>query len=104
MQFLVDNHQIPRERIFNSRNLTFKQGIMMATGGRGVDVVLNSLSGELLQASWECVAIQGCMIELGKRDIYGKGKLALDRFEMDRSFICISLDTILAECPWEISR
>ncbi|KAM0695559.1 hypothetical protein Q7P36_005919 [Cladosporium allicinum] len=104
VQFLVDNHQIPRERIFNSRNLTFKQGIMMATGGRGVDVVLNSLSGELLQASWECVAIQGCMIELGKRDIYGKGKLALDRFEMDRSFICISLDTILAECPWEISR
>lgn len=42
---------IPRDRIFNSRTSEFLPGILRETGGKGVDVVLNSLSGELLHAS-----------------------------------------------------
>ncbi|KAF7551441.1 hypothetical protein G7Z17_g5025 [Cylindrodendrum hubeiense] len=56
VQYLIDHHSIPRERIFNSRNDSFFDGIMQATSGRGVDLVLNSLSGDLLQTSWQCVA------------------------------------------------
>ena len=44
-------------------------------GGRGVDVVLNSLAGEGLVASWECIAPFGHFLEIGKKDILSHGKL-----------------------------
>ena len=55
-RFLVESCGIPCENIFYSRNTSFAQGIMRSTGNRGVDVVLNSLSGEQLMASWDCIA------------------------------------------------
>lgn len=59
---------------------------MKLTGGRGVDIVLNSLSGELLHASWECVAPLGKMIELGKRDFLLNGTLPMSPFAENRTF------------------
>ena len=53
---LMTEYNIPEDHIFYSRNTSFAQGIMRMTENRGVDVVLNSLSGESLFASWECVA------------------------------------------------
>lgn len=51
VKYLIENFNIPRERIFSSRTPKFLQDVLRETGGRGVDVVLNSLSGELLHAS-----------------------------------------------------
>lgn len=62
-----------------------------------MDVVLNSLSGELLHASWECVAKFGTMVEIGKRDFIGKGKLAMEIFESNRTFAGVDLAEICAE-------
>lgn len=53
---------------------------MTATEGRGVDFVLNSLSGELLHTSWKCVAAFGRMVEIGKRDVIGRARLDLGGF------------------------
>lgn len=39
------------------------------TGGKGVDVVLNSLAGESLRQSWHCIRGFGRFIELGQKDI-----------------------------------
>jgi NADPH:quinone reductase-like Zn-dependent oxidoreductase len=66
---------------------------MVATNDRGVDLVLNSLSGELLHASWNCVAKFGRMIEIGKRDFIGKAKLSMDLFEGNRAFFGVDLST-----------
>ena len=60
---------------------------MEATNGVGVDLVLNSLSGELLHNSWKCVAPYCAMVEIGKRDMLGRGQLALAPFEDNRTFI-----------------
>lgn len=95
----MKNFDIPRDRIFNSRNISFLEDTLEATQGRGVDVVLNSLSGELLHASWECVAKYGKMLEIGKRDFIGHGKLSLDIFEANRTFFGIDLGTIAEERP-----
>lgn len=54
--FITKKHGIPRDHIFHSRDESFTSDVLKATNGRGVDVVLNSLSGELLHASWKCVA------------------------------------------------
>lgn len=51
VQYLVDTFNLPRSHIFHSRDASFLPGIMRKTDNRGVDVVLNSLSGELLHAS-----------------------------------------------------
>lgn len=51
---LIQEYGIPRDHIFSSRNAGFLPAILKATEGRGVDVVLNSLSGDLLHASvWD---------------------------------------------------
>lgn len=51
VRYLVDTFGLPPSRIFSSRDASFLPGVMRETAGRGVDVVLNSLSGELLHAS-----------------------------------------------------
>ncbi|WP_461012488.1 SDR family NAD(P)-dependent oxidoreductase, partial [Streptomyces capparidis] len=60
---------IPEERIASSRDLGFEERIRAATGGRGVDVVLNSLAHEYVDASLRLLAPGGRFIEMGKTDI-----------------------------------
>ncbi|KAK2877027.1 Type I Iterative PKS [Arthroderma sp. PD_2] len=88
---LIENYQIPEDHIFDSRSTSFLADVMRQTNGRGVDLVLNSLSGELLHASWKCVAELGKMIELGKRDILGHALLSMDGFSCNRSYCGVDL-------------
>ncbi|KAK5659385.1 hypothetical protein OQA88_1478 [Cercophora sp. LCS_1] len=104
VNFVMREFGIPRNRIFNSRDLTFRRDVLAATNGRGVDVVLNSLSGELLHASWDCVATFGCLVEIGKRDLVGKGALALAPFEHNRSYIGVDFAQIAYDRPWMSTR
>ncbi|KAI2627830.1 hypothetical protein GGR54DRAFT_636951 [Hypoxylon sp. NC1633] len=104
VQHLMSEYGIPKDRIFNSRDLSFQRDIMHATGGRGVDVVLNSLSGELLHGSWRCVAPHGCMIEIGKRDLIGHGALALEPFEQNRSYFGVEFAHLCSHRPALVSR
>lgn len=55
--------------VHDSRNAAFAAQVLAATGGRGVDVVLNSLAGALIEPSFEALARGGCFVEIGKRDI-----------------------------------
>lgn len=96
---MVNECGIPQDRIFHSRSVGFLRDVKKATGGRGVDVVLNSLSGELLHASWECVAPFGCMVEIGKRDLIGHGALALEPFEQNRGYFGVEFARLSAERP-----
>ncbi|MFI7319560.1 SDR family NAD(P)-dependent oxidoreductase [Streptomyces venezuelae] len=56
----------------SSRDLAFEDAFRQATGGRGMDVVLNSLTGELLDASLrllgEGAGSGGRLVEMGKSD------------------------------------
>jgi NADPH:quinone reductase-like Zn-dependent oxidoreductase len=93
--FLIENFQIPRSRIFYSRDASFVEGVKRETGGKGIDVVLNSLSGELLHATWSCVAPWGHMVEIGKRDLLGGGKLDMQTFLANRSYTCVDIDPLI---------
>ncbi|RYP80513.1 hypothetical protein DL770_006186 [Monosporascus sp. CRB-9-2] len=89
--YLVENFQIKRENIFSSRDTSFLADVLSATGGRGVDVVLNSLTGELLHASWRCCASFGRFVELGKRDLVDFGKLDMDVFLRNTTFTAFDM-------------
>ncbi|MFI2584874.1 SDR family NAD(P)-dependent oxidoreductase, partial [Streptomyces rochei] len=65
----VAGRGVARENIFSSRELGFEREILTATGGRGVDVVLNSLAREFVDASLLALGGSGRFIEMGKTDI-----------------------------------
>lgn len=102
INFLTTAYNIPRSRIFNSRDSSFLPALMAATQKRGVDVVLNSLSGDLLHASWQCLAEFGTFVEIGRRDFIGQGKLAMERFESNRSFVGVDLQHLTNRRPWAV--
>ncbi|KQU73850.1 MULTISPECIES: type I polyketide synthase [unclassified Rhizobacter] len=56
--------------VMNSRTLDFEAEVARLTGGRGVDLVLNSLAGEFIPASVRSLSAQGSFLEIGKRDIW----------------------------------
>ena len=64
------------ERIASSRSTGFAERFAAATGGRGVDVVLNSLAGELTDASLGLLAPGGRFIEMGKTDLRDPAQVA----------------------------
>ncbi|KAF9888394.1 hypothetical protein FE257_008672 [Aspergillus nanangensis] len=92
INYLMDTFKLLRNRIFNSRTDAFVEDIMRETNNRGVDLALNSLSGELLHSTWKCVAPFGKMIEIGKRDLIGAGKLDMKPFGDNRSYCCVGFD------------
>jgi hypothetical protein len=52
-----------------------------------------------LPAQWKCVAEFGCMVELGKRDFIGHGRLAMDVFEENRSFFGVHMIPLCKRRP-----
>lgn len=95
---------IPENRIFNSRDVSFVADVMRETQGKGVDIVLNSLSGPLLHASWECVAEFGQLVELGKRDLVEFGSLALEPFLLSRSYCYVDLVHMMERRPEKVGQ
>jgi polyketide synthase 12 len=57
------------DHISDSRSLDFEDKFRTVTGGRGFDVVLDSLAGEFVDASLRLVAPGGVFLEMGKTDI-----------------------------------
>nr|APX44009.1 polyketide synthase [Pestalotiopsis microspora] len=98
-QLLMDRWGIPEDHIFYSRDTSFAQGVMRMTHGRGVDVVFNSLSGDGLEASWECVAPYGRFIEIGKVDIAANSALPMARFAQNVTFGAVDMHHIARTNP-----
>lgn len=86
--------------IFSSRDSSFLPAILSATSGQGVDVVLNSLTHDLLHDSFETCADFGRFVEIGKRDIINHGNLDMATFGRNVSFIAFDLSSLyLSERP-----
>ena len=96
-QLLINDYDIAPGRIFSSRDTSFTKGVLQATSGRGVDIVLNSLTGELLRQSFELLAPFGRFVEIGKRDIYANHKLSMAPFARNITFASVDLDAIVRE-------
>ena len=95
-RLIMDEYQIPEDHIFNSRDTTFAKGILRMTNGRGVDVVLNSLAGEALRKTWECIAMFGRFIEVGKKDILSNSGLEMMPFLRNVTFASVNLEVCIS--------
>ncbi|KAM0251871.1 hypothetical protein ACHAQJ_007984 [Trichoderma viride] len=98
-QILVEQYSIPETHVFSSRTIDFATGIKRLTNGTGVDLVLNSLSGPMLHASWECVAAFGTFVEVGKTDISRRSQLSMKPFERNLRFVSVDLVGLSRQRP-----
>lgn len=81
-------------KIFNSRSTAFEDQILISTDGHGVDVVLNSLAEDKLQASLRCLAANGRFLEIGKVDFIRNHQLYAHQMYENQSFHGVLLDAL----------
>jgi NADPH:quinone reductase-like Zn-dependent oxidoreductase len=98
-ELVMERYGIPESHIFYSRSTSFAGEILHATKGRGIDIVFNSLSGNGLLASWECVAPFGHFVEIGKRDIDAHKELPMYKFDNNVSFSTVDLAAMMRQRP-----
>lgn len=92
--FLIKNYDIPLDHIFSDKDSSFTAKIMDKTNEKGVDVVLNSLAGKLLQETWKCIAPFGRFIEIGKRDLEQNNNLEMAPFTRNVSFSSVDITAL----------
>lgn len=93
-KYLLDRWPQLKGTIFNSRSLDFEADVMRATDGRGVDLVLNSLAEDYLQASLRCLADNGRFLEIGKVDFIQNHELYSHQLSSNQSFHGVLLDAL----------
>lgn len=90
------------ENVYSSRTTDFADRIREATGGAGVDVVLNSLTGELMLHSLELLGSFGRFVEIGKKDVYANSRIGLEVFSRGLSYFMIDFEKMVFEKPAEV--
>ncbi len=85
--------------VFDSRSTRFADDILAATGGVGVDVVLNSLNGEPMQQSVRLLRPFGRFLEIGKRDLYANTSIGLRPLRHNGAYFAIDVDELMASGP-----
>lgn len=95
--FITSHLGLPATNIFHSRDDSFAKNVKTATSGRGVNVVVNFLTGDLLRAGWECVAPFGRFVEIGKRDLLDAGKLDMRGFLRNATFTAFDFSDLYYE-------
>ncbi len=90
------------EAVFDSRSTRFREGVLAATGGRGVDVVLNSLRDDFVDAGFGCLAKGGRFVEIGRLGTWEPERAARER--PDARYVRFDLEQVFAESPETLER
>ena len=87
------------DHVLDSRDLGFADAVRSLTGGAGVDVVLNSLSGEAMEQSLAVLKPFGRFLELGKRDFYLNRRIHMRPLRQNISYFAIDVDQLPIQRP-----
>jgi acyl transferase domain-containing protein/NADPH:quinone reductase-like Zn-dependent oxidoreductase/NAD(P)-dependent dehydrogenase (short-subunit alcohol dehydrogenase family)/acyl carrier protein len=87
------------DHVLSSRDLGFADAVRRMTRGVGVDVVLNSLSGEAMEQSLGVLKPFGRFLELGKRDFYLNRRIHLRPLRQNISYFGIDVDQLPLQRP-----
>ncbi len=85
--------------VMDSRSLDFADAVIAATGGRGVDVVLNALPGAFIDKGLSVLAPFGRFVEIGKRDIYADTPIGLAALRQNIAFMVVDLARAAEQRP-----
>ncbi|MCC5624540.1 SDR family NAD(P)-dependent oxidoreductase, partial [Nostoc sp. CHAB 5715] len=87
------------QHVMDSRSLAFTDEVMECTGGKGVDIVLNSLPGEASLKNLSVLGAYGRFIEIGKWNINDNNKSGLKPIRNNLSFFTVDIAHILRDRP-----
>jgi acyl transferase domain-containing protein/acyl carrier protein len=87
------------DHVLDSRDLGFADAVREISGGIGVDVVLNSLSGEAMEQSLGVLKPFGRFLELGKRDFYLNRRIHLRPLRHNITYFAIDVDQLPIQRP-----
>ncbi|SCL17020.1 type I polyketide synthase [Micromonospora inyonensis] len=90
------------QHVFDSRSTGFADGVLAATDGRGVDVVLGASGAGMAARSLSCLAAYGRFVEIGKRDLMGDQKLGLRPFLRNLAYLSLDLRQMIVDRPAEV--
>lgn len=85
------------EHVLDSRSLHFADQVTDLTEGEGVDVVLNSLTGEAMRRSLDLLKPHGRFLELGKRDFLADNPLPTAAFLRNLTFVGVDVGPLLTQ-------
>ena len=103
-RLLMEHYEIPHNHIFSSRGFDFERGILEATNGKGVELVLGSVSAETRRLSLSLLRPLGRFIEIGKRDLELNAYLEMNNFRKALSFSAVDLEILGRSNPIRIRR
>lgn len=104
VELLNTEFNIPRDHIFSSRTTAFRDKIHAMTNGYGVDVVLNSLGGEMFRESCNTLAAHGRFVEIGRKDLMENALMPMEFLLKNITFACVDFAHILATKTWLASQ
>ncbi|CAI7648491.1 unnamed protein product [Penicillium glandicola] len=102
-ELMIHKYDIPEDHIFSSRDTSFVAGVLSATHGCGIDVVLTSLSGSL-QESFNVLAPFGHLVDIGQRNLEANNHLAMQALDHPISFSAFSLLVLAQYNPRQLHR
>jgi NADPH:quinone reductase-like Zn-dependent oxidoreductase/3-oxoacyl-(acyl-carrier-protein) synthase/acyl carrier protein len=86
-------------QLINYRQIDFETEIKRLTGGRGVDVVINTLSGDALQKGMRCLAAGGRYIEIAMTALRTAKSVDLSVLNDNQSFYSVDLRKLFRGNP-----
>jgi acyl transferase domain-containing protein/acyl carrier protein len=92
-------HGIGVDGVIDSRAAAFADTVLELTGGRGVDAVLNSLSGDAISEGLAALAPYGRFLEIGKRDMWDDSHIGYGALLLNRSIFGVDLATMIEDQP-----
>ncbi|KAJ5787110.1 polyketide synthase [Penicillium paradoxum] len=101
---VILKYGLAADHIFSCKDASFGAATRAATNGRGVDVVLNSLAGPLLQESFNLVAPLGHFIETGRRDSDENSLLEMRPFSKGISFAAVDIPSLLEHRQLQVHK
>ncbi|KAH7256087.1 BcPKS11, polyketide synthase [Fusarium tricinctum] len=96
VELLNTEFNIPKDHIFSSRSTSFRNKIRAMTNGHGVDVVLNSLGGEMFRESCNTLAPHGRFVEIGRKDLMENALMPMEFLLNNITFAYVDFAHILA--------
>ena len=97
--YLISECGIPADHIFWSRTLQFKDDLLKQTEGRGVDVILSTISGPGFHSTLSCLAPCGRLVDVGRGNVLDKGNMGLHAFDQSISLFSFDLNFVLEQKP-----
>nr|VFK52874.1 MAG: NADPH:quinone reductase [Candidatus Kentron sp. TUN]VFK53429.1 MAG: NADPH:quinone reductase [Candidatus Kentron sp. TUN] len=87
------------EHIMDFRSLEFVDQVMVSTDGKGADVIISALPGEIITKNLAVLAPFGRFIEIGKQSIVDDKRLPMRPFNRNLTFSVVDIDHLMVERP-----